>query len=121
MRRDRSRSAWTAVFVLFQFSLPRFCDSLVPISSPFICTGRRYSFLRTHGNTNNDDDHVSEEPAVKTPVSAFEKWARQVTGRSEYRFGDLTKTAVEDLAKATHLVEDDYQFGVSICASLFVK
>lgn len=107
MGRDQRRD-WTAVFVLVLLSIrPIVCNSLVPISCPY----RSYSFLRTKGNSN--DDHRPNEGPSEQPVSGFESLVRQVTGRSEYRFGDLTKNAVEDLAKATHLVDDDYHFGVS--------
>jgi hypothetical protein len=64
---------------------------------------------------NNTDTNNSEPP-----ISTFESLVRNVMGRSDYKFGDLTKEAVsttthavEDLAKKTHLVDQDYQFGVS--------
>jgi len=77
-------------------------------------------------NSENSDAATttsSNAEKKEPPLSAFESVVRSVTGRSDHIFGDLSKGAFKDVAKATCLVDDDgddYHFGVS-CQSRSVN
>jgi len=111
------------------------CSSFVPrfsqkASKPHIFGGKSISKSLYRATTDDGDDvndaNLNSDTSEEPPVSSFEAMVRSVTGKSNYRFGDLTKGAVsttthafEDVAKKTNLVDKDYHFGVSkLCAVL---
>ena len=119
---------------LFALSLiVPFCFSfveLLPHRTATSCTLRGVRslappcFLTASGKDADDD--VGPNNDQDSPVSAFESMVRKVTGKSDYKFGDFTKkavstttNAVEELAKKTNIVDDDYHFGVSNEMQLF--